>query len=64
MDTLIENCDQVINLREVILEARLQYSISGVDEKTRVVWLDRAVQAVSIGLRVDRNMQALSHPDS
>jgi hypothetical protein len=51
VDTLIENCDQVINLREVILEARLQYSISGVDEKTRVVWLDRAVQAVSIGLR-------------
>jgi hypothetical protein len=47
VDTLIENCDQVINLREVILEARLQYSISGVDEKTRVVWLDRAVQAVS-----------------
>jgi hypothetical protein len=46
------------------LEARLQYSISGVDEKTRVVWLDRAVQAVSIGLRVDRDMQALSHPDS
>ena len=49
VDTLIENCDQVINLREVILEARLQYSISGVDEKTRVVWLDRAVQAVSRG---------------
>jgi hypothetical protein len=64
VDTLIENCDQVINLREVLLEARLQYSISGVDEKTRVVWLDRAVQAVSIGLRVDRNMQALSHPES
>jgi hypothetical protein len=64
VDTLIENCDQVINLREVILEARLQYSISEVDEKTRVVWLDRAVQAVSIGLRVDRDMQALSHPDS
>ena len=49
VDTLIENCDQVINLREVILEARLQYSISGVDEKTRVIWLDRAVQAVSRG---------------
>lgn len=47
VDTLIENCDQVINLREVILEARLQYSICGGDEKTRVVWLDRAVQAVS-----------------
>jgi len=47
VDTLIENCDQVVNLKEVILESRLQYSISGVDEKTRIVWLDRAVQAVS-----------------
>jgi hypothetical protein len=46
VDTLIENCDQVVNLREIILECRLQYSVSGADEKARVVWLDRAVQAL------------------
>lgn len=46
VDTLIENCDQVVDLREIILEFRLQYSTSGGDEKTRVAWLDRAEQAL------------------
>ncbi len=46
VDGLIDSCEAVINLREIIVEYRMQYSVSSADEKTRVVWLNKAVQAL------------------
>jgi hypothetical protein len=63
VDTLIDSCgyqmtmdcpyltfllgDAVVNLREIIVDLRMRYSVSTADEKTRISLLDRATQAVS-----------------
>ena len=39
--------DAVVNLREIIVDLRMQYSVSTADEQTRISLLDRATQAVS-----------------
>lgn len=39
--------DAVVNLREIIVDLRMRYSVSTADEKTRISLLDRATQAVS-----------------
>lgn len=46
VDSIIDSCDAVVNLRETIVELRMQYSVSTADETTRIVWLDRALQAL------------------
>lgn len=46
VDTIIDSCDDVVNLREMIVELRMQYSVSTADESTRINWLDRALQAL------------------
>lgn len=46
VDSIIDSCDAVVNLREAIVELRMQYSVSTADESTRIVWLDRALQAL------------------
>ncbi|KAJ9126445.1 hypothetical protein QFC24_002188 [Naganishia onofrii] len=46
VDTLIDSCDAVVNLREIIVDLRMRYSVSTADERTRISLLDRATQAL------------------
>jgi hypothetical protein len=38
--------DTVVNLREVVIEHRIKYSVSSMDEKSRKDWLSRATRSV------------------
>ncbi len=49
VDHVIDCCDAVVNLRENVLEYRIQYSVVATDEKKRQAVLQRAVRSVGIG---------------
>lgn len=53
VDIIIDNCDQVINLRENVIEYRVKYSVAKGEDKNGHSWLDKAVRSVS---RSSRNM--------
>lgn len=48
VDTIIDNCDAVVNLRENVIEYRIKYSVSTRDDKNGPAYLDKAVRSVSI----------------
>ncbi|WRT69446.1 uncharacterized protein IL334_006432 [Kwoniella shivajii] len=46
VDAVIDACDAVINLRENVIEHRIKYSVSSMDDKNRQVYLDKALRAL------------------
>ncbi|EJU05109.1 hypothetical protein DACRYDRAFT_93438 [Dacryopinax primogenitus] len=46
VDSVIDSCDHVINLREDILTLRVKYSLTSMDEKKRQNYLGRAARAL------------------
>ncbi|WWC93062.1 uncharacterized protein L201_008027 [Kwoniella dendrophila CBS 6074] len=46
VDTVIDNCDAVINLRENVIEHRIKYSVASMDNKSRQVYLDKALRSL------------------
>jgi hypothetical protein len=47
VDEIIDCCDAVVNLRENVIEHRIKYSVSTMDDKARQVWLEKALRSVS-----------------
>jgi hypothetical protein len=47
VDEVIDSCDAVVNLRENVIELRVEYSVSALDDKGRQAILERALRAVS-----------------
>jgi hypothetical protein len=50
VDEIIDCCDAVVNLRENVVEHRIKYSVSTMDDKARQIWLEKALR--SVGRRV------------
>ena len=46
MDEAVDLCDQVVNLRDVILSHRVSYSLASMDDKEGEEALDSAQQAL------------------
>lgn len=49
---LTKTGDSVVNLRESVVEHRIKYSLSAMDDRDRQVWLDRALKSVSLAFCV------------
>ncbi|OCF37043.1 hypothetical protein I316_00947 [Kwoniella heveanensis BCC8398] len=46
VDVIIDACDAVINLRENVIEHRIKYSVSAMDDKNRQVYLEKALRSL------------------
>ncbi|WWD04103.1 hypothetical protein V865_002168 [Kwoniella europaea PYCC6329] len=46
VDAVIDACDAVINLRENVIEHRIKYSVSSMDDKNRQVYLEKALRSL------------------
>ncbi|CAD6587111.1 MAG: hypothetical protein TREMPRED_004663, partial [Tremellales sp. Tagirdzhanova-0007] len=46
VDAIIDTCDAVVNLRENVIENRIRYSISAMDDKTRQSLLAKALRSL------------------
>ncbi|KAL7424934.1 hypothetical protein Q5752_000621 [Cryptotrichosporon argae] len=46
VDTIIDSCDVVVNLRENVLEHRIKYSVSAMDDKKAQMLLAKAVRSL------------------
>ncbi|WVF68673.1 hypothetical protein IAT40_003444 [Kwoniella sp. CBS 6097] len=46
VDVIIDACDAVINLRENVIEHRIKYSVSSMDDKNRQVYLEKALRSL------------------
>jgi hypothetical protein len=46
VDTVIDTCDAVVNLREIVLDHRIKYSVVTMDDKNRQALLERAIRSV------------------
>nr|XP_018260510.1 uncharacterized protein I303_07432 [Kwoniella dejecticola CBS 10117]OBR82668.1 hypothetical protein I303_07432 [Kwoniella dejecticola CBS 10117] len=46
VDAIIDSCDAVINLRENVIEHRIKYSVSSMDDKNRQVYLEKALRSL------------------
>ncbi len=52
VDHVIDSCDAVVNLREEVIKARMQYSTVVETQAGRQKWLERALYAVCDKLSV------------
>nr|XP_031859044.1 uncharacterized protein CI109_005550 [Kwoniella shandongensis]KAA5526116.1 hypothetical protein CI109_005550 [Kwoniella shandongensis] len=43
---VLDRSDAVINLRENVIEHRIKYSVSAMDDRNRQVWLDKALRSL------------------
>jgi hypothetical protein len=46
VDTVIDTCDAVVNMREIVLDHRIRYSVVAMDDKNRQALLERAIRSV------------------
>jgi hypothetical protein len=46
VDAVVDSCDHVINLREAVLNHRVQYSVTTLDERHRGEYLVKAGKAL------------------
>ena len=51
VDTVIDTCDAVVNMREIVLDHRIRYSVLAMDDKNRQALLERAIRSVRCSLR-------------
>lgn len=58
VDTVIDTCDAVVNMREIVLDHRIRYSVLAMDDKNRQALLERAIRSVRCSIR-----QAWHHSD-
>jgi hypothetical protein len=55
VDTVIDTCDAVVNLREIVLDHRIRYSVVAMDDKNRQALLERAIRSVGRATRDTRS---------
>ncbi|WVR08265.1 hypothetical protein IAU60_005312 [Kwoniella sp. DSM 27419] len=46
VDAVIDSCDAVINLRENVIEHRIKYSVSAMDDRNRQTYLEKALRSL------------------